>query len=37
MRSASSQQKIDERFPPSEGLKWAIPIGKRPEKHPKKK
>ena len=23
MRSASSQQKIDERFPPSEGLKWA--------------
>ena len=37
MRSASSQQKIGERFPPSEGLKWAIPIGKRPEKHQKTK
>ena len=24
MRSASSQQKIDERFPPSEGLKWQF-------------
>ena len=34
MRSTSSQQKIDKSFPPSGVLKWAIPIGKRPEKHP---
>ena len=36
LRPASSQQKIDKSFPPSEGLKWAIPIGKRPEKRPPK-
>jgi len=36
-RPASSQKKIGERFPPSGVLKSTIPIGKRPEKRPKKK
>ena len=36
MRSASSQQKIDERFPPSEGLKWAHSDRQVTRKTPKK-
>ena len=35
-RPASSQKQIGERFPPSGVLKSTIPIGKRPEKRPKK-
>ena len=37
MRSASSQQKIHERFPPSEGLKWAHSDRQATRKTPTKK